>query len=207
VEPYPRSYYVGAMPRRNRVQAAGAHYHVGVRGNDKADMFTSDEDRHRFLTVLADVVERYGWRCYAYCLMSNHYHLALTTPEPNLGAGMGRLNQLYAQWFNHRHDRVGHLFQERYWSELLETETHVLAVVRYIAANPVRAGLCRRPREWPWSSARATAGIVPAPAFLDVGWVLRQFAADNGAATEIYRRLVEDGDCPRTSGTVPDSPA
>ncbi len=178
-----------------------------MRGNDKADVFTSDEDRHRFLTVLADVVERYGWRCYAYCLMSNHYHLALTTPEPNLGAGMGRLNQLYAQWFNHRHDRVGHLFQERYWSRA-SRDRGARARGRPLhrrKPGPRRA-LPAGPREWPWSSARATAGIVPAPAFLDVGWVLRQFAADNGAATEIYRHLVEDGDCPRLSGTVPASP-
>jgi putative transposase len=166
------------MARKNRVQAPGAHYHVGVRGNAKSPVFTSDEDRQRFLDILGEVVDRYGWRCYAYCLMTNHYHLAVTTPEPNLGAGMGRLNQLYAQWFNHRHDRTGHLFQERYWSELLETEAHVLAVVRYIAENPVRAGLCARPRDWPWSSAPATVGMVPVPAFLDVRWVRTQFAAD-----------------------------
>ena len=180
------------MARRNRVQVAGAHYHVAVRGNDKADVFLTDEDRERFLTILEDVVDRYGWRCYAYCLMTNHYHLALTTPEPNLGAGMGRLNQLYAQWFNHRHDRIGHLFQERYWSDVLETEAHMLAVIRYIAANPVRAGLCQRPREWPSSSARATAGIAPAPGFLDVEWVLKQFAADTGAASAAYQRMVGD---------------
>jgi putative transposase len=160
------------MARRLRVQAAGAHYHVGVRGNDKAPVFLSDEDRERFMVLLADVVERFGWRCCAYCLMENHYHLALMTPEPNLGAGMRRLNQIYAQWFNHRHDRVGHLFEQRYWSRLLETEADVLAVVRYIAGNPVRAGLCDRPEEWPWSSAGASAGVVRAPSLLDAEWML-----------------------------------
>ena len=161
------------MARRLRLQVAGAHYHVGVRGNDKAPVFLGAEDRERFIALLADVVERFGWRCYAYCLMENHYHLALMTPEPNLGAGMGRLNQIYAQWFNHRHDRVGHLFEQRYWSRLLESEAHMVAVVRYIAANPVRAGLCERPEEWRWSSARATAGLVRAPSFLDAEWVER----------------------------------
>jgi REP element-mobilizing transposase RayT len=156
------------MARHNRIQFAGAHYHVGDRGNAKATVFHSDEDRHQFLATLADVVERYGWRCSSYCLMTNHYHLTLTTPEPNLGAGMGRLNQLYAQWFNRRHDRVGHLFQERYWCDVLETEAHLFAAVRYIVENPVRAGLCAGAQDWRWSSARAAAGLAPVPAFLDL---------------------------------------
>jgi REP-associated tyrosine transposase len=185
------------VARRNRTQVAGGHYHVSARGTAKAAIFTSDEDRLRFLAVLEDVVERCGWRLYAYCLMDNHYHLALTTPEANLGSGMSRLNQLYAQWFNLRHDRNGHLFQERYWSELLESDSHVLAVVRYIAANPVRAGMCSRPRDWRWSSARATAGLDPVPRFLDVAWVLSTFAADAGDAMTIYQSLIEGGDCPR----------
>ncbi len=141
------------MARTNRIQPAGGHFHVCVRGTARAAIFSSDEDRQRFLRSLAHVVDRFHWSLYAYCLMDNHYHLALMTPERNLGVGMGRLNQLYAQWFNYRHDRVGHLFQERYWSELLESEAHVLALVRYIARNPVRAGLCARPEEWRWSSA------------------------------------------------------
>ena len=191
------------MARPLRVQAAGAHYHVGARGNDRNAVFVTDEDRRRFLALLGTVVDRYGWRLYAYCLMDNHYHLALSTPEPNLGIGMGRLNQLYVQWFNHRHDRSGHLFQRRYWSAVLESDAHMLAVVRYIAANPVRAGVCSRARDWPWSSARATAGLDPAPAFLDVEWVLRQFAIDAAAAQAIYAQLVGDGAWPRSSGPGP----
>jgi REP element-mobilizing transposase RayT len=167
-----------------------------VRGTAKGRIFLTDEDRQRFLRLVGDVVDRHAWRLYAYCLMDNHYHLVLMTPERNLGAGMGRLNQIYAQWFNHRHDRVGHLFQERYWSELLESEAHALAVIRYVARNPVRAGLCVRPEEWRWSSARATAGLVNAPRFLDVAWVHRTLGAEIGEAAAIYRRLVADGDCP-----------
>jgi putative transposase len=165
------------MARPLRVQAAGAHYHVGARGIDKGPVFLSDEDRIRFLVLLGDVVARYGWRCHAYCLMPNHYHLALTTPEPNLGAGMGRLNQVYAQWFNHRHDRVGHLFEQRYWSRLLEAEARVFGVARYIVENPVRAGLAPTPDAYPWSSARAMDGRAAAPRFLDLTWV-REPAAD-----------------------------
>jgi len=159
------------MARPLRVQAAGAHYHVGARGIDRGPVFLSDEDRGRFLVMLGDVVERYGWRCHAYCLMPNHYHLALTTPEPNLGIGMGRLNQVYAQWFNHRHDRVGHLFEQRYWSRLFETETRFFAVARYIVENPVRAGLADTPTDYRWSSARAMNGVADRPRFLDLTWV------------------------------------
>jgi REP element-mobilizing transposase RayT len=191
------------MARRLRIEAAGAYYHVGARGNDRTEIFASDEDRRRFLFLLGQVVDRYGWRLYAYCLMGNHYHLALSTPRPNLGAGMGRLNQLYVQWFNRRHDRTGHLFERRYWSSLVESEAHMLALIRYIAANPVRAGLCSRPRDWPWSSAKATAGLVSAPPYLDVEWVLSQFAADTGAAKSLYARLLEDGAWPRSSGPGP----
>jgi REP element-mobilizing transposase RayT len=157
------------MARKNRIQFHGANYHVGNRGVAKATVFHSDEDHHQFLATLAGVVEEHGWRCSSYCLMRNHYHLTLTTPEPNLGAGMGRLNQLYAQWFNRRHDRVGHLFQERYWSHVIATEGDLSAAVLYILGNPVRAGICGRPEEWRWSSARATAGLVPLPKFLDPG--------------------------------------
>lgn len=191
------------MARKNRIQPAGGYYHVCVRGTAKTAIFLTDDDRRRFLRLLADIVDRNRWRLFAYCLMDTHYHLALTTPERNLGAGMGRLNQVYAQWFNHRHDRVGHLFQERYWSELLESEAHTLALVRYIAQNPVRAGLCHRPEAWKWSSARATAGLVTAPRFLDVAWVYETLGADSGEAAAIYQRLVAPGDCPRRAGTVP----
>jgi putative transposase len=158
------------MARPLRIQAADTHYHVGGRGVDRAPVFLTDEDREHFLRLLAEVVEHYGWRCYGYCLMRNHYHLAVITPRPNLGAGMARLNQFYAQWFNHRHDRVGHLFEQRYWSRVLTSESHVVAVALYIAENPVRAGLCARPEHWRWSSARALLGLSPPPRFLDVGW-------------------------------------
>jgi putative transposase len=162
------------MARKNRIQFHGASYHVGNRGVARAAVFHSDEDRHQFIATLAGVVEEHGWRCSSYCLMTNHYHLTLTTPEPNLGAGMGRLNQLYAQWFNRRHDRVGHLFQARYWSQIIDTDGAFSDTLRYIVANPVRAGLCGRPEEWRWSSARAAAGLVPPPKFLD----LSQLALD-----------------------------
>ena len=111
------------------------------RNSTVADLL-ADDDRHLFVAILGDVVERFKWECRAYCLMTNHYHLALRTPEANIGAGMHRLNGLYAQAFNRRHGFKGHLFEERYWSGLIETDEHVFNLMRYVVLNPVRAGMC-----------------------------------------------------------------
>ena len=110
---------VGRWHARTASSSTGRTTTSGNRGVAKATVFHSDEDRHQFIAMLAGVIDEHGWICSSYCLMKNHYHLTLTTPEPNLGAGMGRLSQLYAQWFNRRHDRVGHLFQQRYWSQVI----------------------------------------------------------------------------------------
>jgi REP element-mobilizing transposase RayT len=159
------------MPRRNRVQTADGLYHSGTRGIRGLPVFVDDADRILFLAILADVVKRFDWECRAYCLMTNHYHLALRTPEANIGAGMHRLNGLYAQAFNRRHRFKGHLFEERYWSGLIDTEQHAFSLMRYVVLNPVRAGMCALPHQWPWSSYRATAGIETVPSFLDLRWL------------------------------------
>jgi putative transposase len=159
------------VPRPHRILASGLVYHITARGNGKAPMFLQEADYEVFLSGLSVARHLDGVLCHAYCLMPNHYHLALTTPQPNLGSGMGRLNQVYAQWFNHRHDRVGHLFEQRYWSRLFEAEARFYAVARYIVENPVRAGLADKPNGYPWSSARAMNGATPPPRFLDLAWV------------------------------------
>jgi putative transposase len=174
------------MARPKRIQTHGAIYHAGTRGVRRMPIFLGDDDRHLFLAVLGDVVRRFHWRCEAYCLMGNHYHLALRTPEPNVGAGMQRLNGLYAQAFNRRHGFKGHLFEERYWSPLVETDEHMFEVMRYVVLNPVRAGICALPHQWPWSSYRATAGLAPKPQFLDLGR-LREWGRDR------YRSYVLEG--------------
>ena len=138
------------MARPLRLQAAGAHYHVGARGIDKAPVFLSDEDHDRFLVLLSDVVDRCGWRCHAYCLMPNHYHLVLSTERESLSKGMHRLNFLYAQRFNRRHGRVGHLFQNRFSAYVIESDAHLVSAILYVGDNPVRAGLAERPADWPW---------------------------------------------------------
>jgi REP element-mobilizing transposase RayT len=174
------------VARRNRIQIGGALYHAGTRGIRRLPVYATDEDRELFLAVLADVVERFGWECRAYCLMTNHYHLALRTPEANIGDGMHRLNGLYAQAFNRRHGFKGHLFEERYWSGLVEADDHVFNLMRYVVLNPVRAGICALPHQWAWSSYRATAGLEDAPSFLDLRWL-----EDFGQVA--YRSYVLDG--------------
>jgi REP element-mobilizing transposase RayT len=186
------------VPRPLRVEFPGALYHVTSRGNDRARIFWDDSDRRTFLTALADVAVRERFSVFAYCLMGNHYHLALETAGANLARGMQRLNSSFAQAFNRRHRRVGHLFQGRYHASLIEREPHLLELARYIVLNPVRAGLCNRPEEWRWSSFRATAGLAPAPSFLAVSWLLEHFGRGDADAKAGYRAFVYDDD-PRRS--------
>jgi putative transposase len=140
------------MPRPLRIQVAGGTYHVTSRGNRRQAIYFDDDDRRWFSMLRHRVIQRCGWRLHAYCLMSNHFHLLVETPEPNLSFGMQRLKSDYAGYFNERHSLVGHLFQQRFDSRLIETEKHFEKTLRYIALNPVKAGLCDHPAEWPWSS-------------------------------------------------------
>jgi REP element-mobilizing transposase RayT len=145
------------MARPLRLEFAGATYHVTARGDGREDIYLSDADRRLFLAVLGSVAERFNWTIHAYCLMSNHYHLLVETPEGNLSKGMRQLNGVYTQDFNRTHHRVGHVFQGRYKAILVEKEAYLLELVRYVVLNPVRAGMVRTPGEWPWSSYRATS--------------------------------------------------
>ncbi|MDP2239479.1 MAG: transposase [Burkholderiales bacterium] len=158
------------------MEYAGALYHLTARGNARADIFVDDDDRRRFLELLGQEITQQGWRCYAYCLMNNHYHLLIETPEPNLVAGMRRLNGVYTQTFNRRHKRVGHVFQGRYKSIIVDKDSYGLELCRYIVLNPVRARMVRLAQHWAWSSYRATVSQVAAPAWLDADWVLGQFS-------------------------------
>lgn len=181
------------MARPLRIEYPGAVYHVTSRGSARRRVFPDDEDRKAFLSVLAWVVERFGWRCHAYCLMANHFHLLLETPQPNLSRGMRQLNGVYTQQFNRRHKKVGHLFQGRFKAILVERDSYLLELARYIVLNPVRAKACRRPEDYRWSSYRATLGLAPAPAGLSVSWVLGQFAKTPEVARRRYRQFVHAG--------------
>jgi len=181
------------MARPLRIEFEGGLYHITARGNAGSDIFLENSDREHFLEILARSVERFRWTCHAYCLMGNHYHLLIETPEPNLSRGMQYLNGVYTQWFNREHGRYGHLFQGRFKSIVVEKESYLLELARYIVLNPVRAGLARSAREWRWSSYRATAGQVEVPEFLTTDWLLSQFGKSRLAATRAYRAFVRQG--------------
>lgn len=181
------------MARPLRLEFPGAVYHLTARGNRREAIFLDDTDRARFLELLAREVEHQGWRLYAYCLMGNHYHLLVETPEGNLVAGMRRLNGVYTQAFNRRHGRVGHVLQGRYKSILVDKDAYLLELARYIVLNAVRAGMVERAEDWPWSSYRATAGLTDAPPWLAAEAIWRQFGPDRARAQQAYRRFVRAG--------------
>lgn len=197
------------MARPLRVQFPGGLYHVSARGNEQKLIFADDVDCHGFLRVLAAVVERYHILCHAYCLMNNHYHLLLETPDANLSSAMRQLNGVYSQRFNRRHSRTGHLFGGRFHAIVVERDAHLREVARYIVLNPVRAGLVADPAEWRWSSYCATVGDAPVPAFLTADWVLALSGiAERVGAQRGYRAFVSAGldQAEGARGTVPSDP-
>jgi REP element-mobilizing transposase RayT len=183
------------MARGHRITEPGGIYHVVSRGNNGEALVRDDGDRATWLAMLANTVITFGWQLRAYCLMTNHYHLALalTEGDDGLSRGMQRLNMRYAQHANARYRRTGHLFRNRFFSVLLESDGHLLEACRYLVLNPVRAGMCTAPEEWPWSSYRACAGLEHAPRFLDVRGTLEVFGPDPETAFRRYRKFVSDG--------------
>lgn len=167
------------MSRPLRLLAPGLVYHVMARGNARMTIYHDDIDYRRFLDLLETIVDRFRVECWAYCLMPNHYHAILRTPAPNLSQAIRYLNGVYAQRWNRRHGRSGHVFQGRFKSQVVDDDAYLLVVSRYVVLNPVRAGLAATPGGWRWSSYMATAGLTIRPSFLDVDPVLRQFGGVN----------------------------
>jgi REP element-mobilizing transposase RayT len=168
-------------------------YHITSRGNDKKAVFKDDQDRETFLKILAHVNKRYHWLCHGYCLMDNHYHLIIETPDGNLSLGMRQLNGVFTQARNKRYNKTGHLFQGRYKAILIQKDTHLLEVCRYVVLNPVRARMVEQPEAWAWSSYRATAGKEQPHPCLTKDWLLGQFSRTRGTAEKKYRRFVAWG--------------
>jgi len=181
------------MSRPLRIEYPGALYHLTSRGDRQEDIFVDDADREEFLSVLGCVVERFGWRLYAYCLMGNHYHLMVETPKGNLSKGMRQLNGVYTQRVNRRHARVGHVFQGRFKAILVDKQSYLLELSRYVVLNPVRAKMVKDPGRYRWSSYRATLGEVGSPPYLDSAALLSQFADTSAAAQRRYRAFVLEG--------------
>lgn len=181
------------MARQLRIEYPGAVYHVYARGNGRQAIYLDDEDRSSFLLILSDVTDQFNWLCHADCLMGNHYHLEIETPDANLSAGMRILNFRYAQSFNRRHGRVGSLFQGRFCAKLVQKEAYLLALCRYIVLNPVRAGMVSDHSEYAWSSYRCTAGLDDPHPARTPGWVLSQFGDTEGPARREYMKFVSEG--------------
>lgn len=181
------------MARPLRIEYDGALYHVTSRGNERKPIFKDDGDRQAFLATLTLVNRRFHWLCHAYCLMDNHYHLVIETPDGNLSKGMRQLNGVYTQAFNRRHKRVGHLFQGRFKGILVQKDSHFLEVCRYVVLNPVRAKAVSSFREWAWSSYRATAGVGKVSPCLTIDEILGHFGRRRGPAQEKYREYVREG--------------
>ncbi len=181
------------MARPLRLEYPGALYHVTARGNARQDIFLDDDDRQRFLGVLDHVVARFHLLLHVYCLMDNHFHLVVETPDANLSKAMRQLNGVYTQAFNRRHKRVGHVLQGRFKAIVVDRESYLLELCRYVVLNPVRARITRKPDTYPWSSYRATAGLAPPPACLTVDWLLSQFGRQRSAAQMKYRHFVAEG--------------
>ncbi len=181
------------MARPLRLEYAGAIYHVTSRGDRRGDIYADDSDRRRWLETLGGVCSRYNWRVHAYCLMDNHYHLVVETIEGNLSKGMRQLNGVYTQSYNRRHHHTGHLFQGRYKAILVDKETYLLELTRYVVLNPVRARMVKNIGDWPWSSYPAMVGDSQLHDWLETDWLLRQFGKQRKRARVKYTDFVRAG--------------
>jgi putative transposase len=179
------------MTRPLRLEYPGSLQHITHRGNCRQNIFLDDDDRNCFLELLGKCVSRHAWILMAYVLMRNHYHLIVQLTCESLSRGMQWLDSKYAQYFNRRHGRVGHLYQGRFHAPLIEKESYLLEVLRYDALNPVRAGIVARPEDYIWSSHRAVLGLTTPPEWLAVDDVLVQFAPDRGLAIANYKSFVD----------------
>lgn len=190
------------MPAPRRIEFEGAVYHVMARGNGRRRIYTDAVDYDLYLGELEITIDKYGWVCHGLCLMPNHNHLIIETPKPNLSAGMQRLNNMYARTFNRRHGCSDHLFRARFRSVLIERDEHMLEVNRYGVLNVVRARICKRPEDWPWSSFRPTAGLAPKPDYLTVDRILEYFGPDKRVAQHRYIDFVHSAHTPRSLGDL-----
>ena len=181
------------MSRPIRIEFPDALNHVTARGDRREDIFEDDQDRQEFLSILEQVITQFNWTCHAWCLMDNHYHLLIQTPDGNLSKGMRQLNGVYTQASNRRHRRVGHLFQGRFKAILVDSDAYLLELARYIVLNPVRAGMVKKPADWTWSSYRASVGLEPSAPWLSADGLLALFAKRRSLAQQRYAQFVAEG--------------
>ncbi len=181
------------MARPLRLEFSGAIYHITSRGDRREDIYLKDEDRVDWLDILANVCERFNWVIHAYCQMTNHYHILVETVDGNLSRGMRQLNGVYTQHFNRRHGLNGHLYQGRYKAILVDRDSYLLELTRYVVLNPLRAGMVNQVEEWPWSSYRSVISCDNSPSWLDTDWLLSQFGKHSKVAMKNYQQFVYQG--------------
>ena len=181
------------MARPLRIEFPGAIYHITSRRDGRENIYLDEDDRYLWLNIFRSVCKRMQWKCHTYCLMTNHYHLVIETPEPNLSAGMRQLNGVYTQSFNRRHGRVGHVFQGRYKAVLVDKESYLLELCRYVVLNPVRARVVRSVVDWKWSSFRAMVGEEIRVEWVEVDWILGQFGSSRQEAILNFIDFVQQG--------------
>jgi REP element-mobilizing transposase RayT len=181
------------MARPLRIEFPGALYHITTRGDRHEAIYADDDDREAFLQRLGQVVRDFNWICDAYCLMTNHYHLVIETPDGNLSQGMRQLNGVFTQYSNRRHQQTGHLFQGRFKAILVDGDAYWLELARYVVLNPVRAGMVADPGEWPWSSHRPMIGRAPTPKWLAKDRLLAAFDRRRPTAVRHWKRFVAEG--------------
>jgi REP-associated tyrosine transposase len=179
------------MPRPLRDQSAGIR-HITCRGNRRQPVFLDEADRQRYLRLVEEACARYGWSMSGYCLLGNHVHLVAAVPAATISRGMQWLSGRYGQLFNRRHAETGHLFQGRFWAEIVDDEAYALEIVRYVDLNPVRAGVVRRPSDWAWSSHRALVGLEAPRPFHDLEGTLRLFSSSRDSAHAHYAKYVAE---------------
>ena len=178
------------MSRPLRLEFPGAFYHITSRGDRREPVYLNQTDFEDFLDLFSDVCERYHWRCHAYCLMTNHYHLLIESIDGNLSAGMRHLNGVYTQRFNKRHQHVGHVFQGRFKAILVDVDTYLLELARYVVLNPVRADMVKTAGQWAWSSYHSMIGKQHPPAWLETNRLLLAFSEQRTHAQQAYIEFV-----------------
>lgn len=181
------------MARPLRLELSGGVYHVTSRGDGQEDIYLCDADRVAWLETFGAVCARFNWVCHAWCQMTNHYHILVETPEANLAQGMRQLNGVYTQQFNRTHAHAGHVFQGRYKAILVERDSYLLELARYVVLNPLRAKMVKRLELWRWSSYLATCGQEASPVWLQPDWILAQFGQRRSSAIAKYVSFVHEG--------------
>jgi putative transposase len=181
------------MARPLRIEFPNALYHITSRGDRREAIYRDDADRRQWLMILGQVCESFNWVIHGYCQMTNHYHLLAETIDGNLSRGMRQLNGLYTQRFNNRYKESGHLFQGRYKAIIVQKESYLLELTRYVVLNPVRAKMVDLPEDWAWSSYRAMSNLEAVKPWLDVDWTLSQFGRDRTNAIASFRQFVLQG--------------